>query len=400
MKSNYKLLGDIVRWCDERNRGEETSDVQGVSIGKEYMPSVANIIGTDLSNYKIVRVNRFACNPMHVGRDRVLPVALYTKETPAIVSPAYFTFEVINDQEVLPEYLMFFFRTPTFDKNCWFRTDGSVRGGISWDDMCRVELPVPDIDIQRKIITQRHTIALRIEFLQAKRIALRKAASAIFKDFAANCNTHTSTTFDTILMDSVGGDWGHEAQIGNYTEEVCCIRGADIPRLNDSSIADAPTRWILPKNYASKKVEAGDFIVEISGGSPVQSTGRIAQLSSYILQHYKRKFVCSNFCRVLKIDADYALYFLHCWQDLYAKGKMFEYENSSTGLKNFDLTTFMKTESIRLPGREEVKRFNSIMEPIIAAVQIIGLTIEKLSLFGNTAIRQILLNDPQTDFVR
>ena len=182
MKSNYKLLGDIVRWCDERNRGGETSDVQGVSIGKEYMPSVANIIGTDLSNYKIVRVNRFACNPMHVGRDKVLPVALYTKETPAIVSPAYFTFEVINDQEVLPEYLMLFFRTPTFDKNCWFRTDGSVRGGISWDDICRVELPVPDICEQRRLVARINALKKRIALLCRISVKIEASAQKIFDE--------------------------------------------------------------------------------------------------------------------------------------------------------------------------------------------------------------------------
>lgn len=399
MKSNYKQLGRYIRPVDVRNKGFVSKNLLGISVEKRFIPSIANTIGTDLEKYKIVRKGQFAYIPDTSRRGDKIAVALLN-EPECIISQAYTAFEIINTEALDPEYLMLWFSRPEFDRYARYHSHGSVREIFSWDDMCRVELPVPDIDIQRKIITQKHTIALRIEFLQAKRIALRKVASAIFKDFAANCNTHTSTTFDTILMDSVGGDWGYEAQIGNYTEKVCCIRGADIPRLNNSSIADAPTRWILPKNYASKKVEAGDFIVEISGGSPVQSTGRIAQLSSYILQHYKRKFVCSNFCRVLKIDADYALYFLHCWQDLYAKGKMFEYENSSTGLKNFDLTTFMKTESIRLPGREEVKRFNSIMEPIIAAVQIIGLTIEKLSLFGNTAIRQILLNDPQTDFVR
>lgn len=165
MRSNYKQLCEIIRWCDERNRNTETSEVLGVSIGKEYMPTTANIIGTDLSNYKLIRKNRFACNPMHVGRDKVLPIALYSRETPAIVSPAYFTFEVINEDEVLPEYLMLLFRTPIFDKNCWFRTDGTVRGGISWDDLGRVELPVPDIEEQQTIVQMVRKINARVKTL-------------------------------------------------------------------------------------------------------------------------------------------------------------------------------------------------------------------------------------------
>lgn len=181
MKSNYKQLGKIVQWCDERNRNAETSEVLGVSIGKEYMPSVANIIGTDLSNYKLVRKNRFACNPMHVGRDKVLPIALYPKESPAIVSPAYFTFEVINTDEVLPEYLMLLFSTPVFDRNCWFRTDGTVRGGISWDEMCRVELPVPGIIQQKKIIECFSQLNSRITAIRKLRQTLCHFVEALFR---------------------------------------------------------------------------------------------------------------------------------------------------------------------------------------------------------------------------
>lgn len=180
MKSNYKQLGEIVRWCDERNRNAEDSEVLGVSIGKEYMPSVANIIGTDLSNYKLVRKNRFACNPMHVGRDKVLPIALYSKKTPAIVSPAYFTFEVINTDEVLPEYLMLLFSTPIFDKNCWFRTDGTVRGGISWDDLCRVELPVPDIEEQRNFVRSVNLLQHRIHMLERIGLIVEQSTQFIF----------------------------------------------------------------------------------------------------------------------------------------------------------------------------------------------------------------------------
>ena len=196
-----------------------------------------------------------------------------------------------------------------------------------------------------------------------------------------------------MISSSVGGDWGKDSPEGNYIEDVCCIRGADIPRLADCSITEAPTRWVLPKNYASKKVEAGDFIVEISGGSPIQSTGRIVHVSDYILKAYKKQFICSNFCRVLKVDSDYTLFFLHCWQDLYAKGKMFEYENSSTGLKNFDLATFAKDEEIQLPRREDIKRFNSIVEPIHAAIRTISLEIECLSKLEKFAIRRMLLTN-------
>lgn len=162
MNSNYEPLGRNIRLVDIRNSNIITERVLGISIDKNFMPSVANVIGTDLSRYKLLRKGCFACNPMHVGRDERLPVALYDEDEPGIVSPAYFMFEVIDKKHLLPEYLMMWFQRPEFDRQCWLRTDGSVRGGITWEDLCRMELPVPDIDEQRKIVKAYQAITDRI----------------------------------------------------------------------------------------------------------------------------------------------------------------------------------------------------------------------------------------------
>ena len=132
MKSNYEPLGKHIQLVDYRNSEEVTSTVLGISIDKEFIPSVANVIGTDLSRYKLISKGLFACNPMHVGRDERLPIALYEKGSPAIVSPAYFMFEIIDRDILNEEYLMMWFRRPEFDRECWFMTDGSVRGGITY----------------------------------------------------------------------------------------------------------------------------------------------------------------------------------------------------------------------------------------------------------------------------
>ena len=126
MGLTYEPLGKYVRLVDERNTDIVTESVLGINIDKYFMPSVANVIGTDLSNYKLLRKGRFACNPMHVGRDGRLPVSRYTEDSPAIVSPAYFMFEIKDENEIEPEYLMLCFRRPDFDRMCWFRTDASV----------------------------------------------------------------------------------------------------------------------------------------------------------------------------------------------------------------------------------------------------------------------------------
>ena len=180
MKSKYDILGNHIRLIDTRNRESITDRVLGINIDKFFMPSVANVIGTDLSKYKLITKGKFACNPMHVGRDERLPVALYDEEEPAIVSPAYFMFEVIDNSILNEDYLMMWFRRPEFDRICWLHTDGSVRGGITWDDICRLELPIPPIEKQFEIVNSYKAITERIALKQKINDNLRASASIMF----------------------------------------------------------------------------------------------------------------------------------------------------------------------------------------------------------------------------
>lgn len=180
MKSNYEPLGKHIRLVDYRNSEEVTSTVLGISIDKEFMSSVANVIGTDLSRYKLISKGLFACNPMHVGRDERLPIALYEKDNAAIVSPAYFMFEIIDRDVLNEEYLMMWFRRPEFDRECWFMTDGSVRGGITWDDLCRIKLPVPSYARQCEIVESYRAITNRIALKRAENDNLEATIQAAF----------------------------------------------------------------------------------------------------------------------------------------------------------------------------------------------------------------------------
>ena len=166
MRSSYDILGNHIRLVDYRNSDLLTKTVLGINIDKYFMPSVANIIGTDLSKYKLISKGLFACNPMHVGRDERLPIALYSEDIPAIVSPAYFMFEITDCDKLNQDYLMLWFRRPEFDRICWLKTDGSVRGGITWDDICRIEVPIPPMSEQLKIVASYKAIADRIALKQ------------------------------------------------------------------------------------------------------------------------------------------------------------------------------------------------------------------------------------------
>ena len=206
MKSNYEPLGKHIRLVDYRNSEEITSTVLGISIDKEFMPSVANVIGTDLSRYKLISKGLFACNPMHVGRDERLPIALYEKDNAAIVSPAYFMFEIIDRDVLNEEYLMMWFRRPEFDRECWFMTDGSVRGGITWDDLCRIKLPVPSYERQCEIVESYRAITDRIALKRAENDNLANTEQAILVETVIN--NHTVPTALGDLVDFIDGDRG------------------------------------------------------------------------------------------------------------------------------------------------------------------------------------------------
>ncbi len=183
MKSNYDVLGNYIRLIDTRNKDKVTNKVMGINIDKFFMPSVANVIGTDLSKYKLITKGKFACNPMHVGRDERLPVALYEEVEPALVSPAYFMFEIIDNTVLDENYLMMWFRRAEFDRICWLHTDGSVRGGITWDDICRMEIPVPEIGEQRKIVEAYKIVEDRIEIKRKINDNLDALALAIYRKY-------------------------------------------------------------------------------------------------------------------------------------------------------------------------------------------------------------------------
>lgn len=177
--STYKRLGDYIREINVRNKDLSVTKLMGINIDKYFMPSVANVIGTDMSNYKVVANGQFACNLMHVGRDEKIPVALNT-EDPIIVSPAYFVFEVCDDS-LLPEYLELSLRNPEFDRNAWFHTDGDVRGGMDKEGMKDLLIPVPSLEEQRSIVSRYKAIETRISNNKQTIAKLEEAAQALYR---------------------------------------------------------------------------------------------------------------------------------------------------------------------------------------------------------------------------
>ncbi|MDF9610998.1 restriction endonuclease subunit S [Bacillus cereus] len=183
MKSNYKRLGDYIREVNVRNTELSVNNLLGININKFFMPSVANTVGTDMTKYKIVKNKQFACNRMHVGRDKRLPVALLKQEDDVIVSPAYDVFEIIDKEVLDPEYLMMWFSRQEFDRNAWFYTDADVRGGLNWKDFCDMQLPLPSITKQKEIVKEYNVLVDRISMNNRLIQKLEETAQAIYKQW-------------------------------------------------------------------------------------------------------------------------------------------------------------------------------------------------------------------------
>ena len=181
MTNSYKRLGDYIREVDVRNRDLKVTKLLGVSISKEFMPSIANTIGTDMSSYKVVEPRQFAYGPVTSRNGDKVSIALYKDDEKAIVSQAYTIFEVKNKQELLPEYLMMWFRRPEFDRYARFKSHGSAREIFSWEEMCDVELPIPPIEQQQKIVFEYEAITRRIRLNEQIIAKLEETAQSLYR---------------------------------------------------------------------------------------------------------------------------------------------------------------------------------------------------------------------------
>lgn len=178
---NHKRLGDYIRAVDVRNRELSVTTLLGVSISKEFIPSIANTIGTDMSTYKIVHKGQFAYGPVTSRNGDKVSIALLDNEDNAIISQAYTVFEVKDVNELLPEYLMMWFRRPEFDRYARFHSHGSAREIFDWEEMCDVMLPIPPIERQREIVAEYETLSRRIAINKQLITKLEATAQALYR---------------------------------------------------------------------------------------------------------------------------------------------------------------------------------------------------------------------------
>ncbi|MEA4936681.1 hypothetical protein SDC9_67849 [bioreactor metagenome] len=312
MRKNYKRLGDYIQLVDERNTDLEDLPLMGLSISKQFIPSVANIIGTDLSNYKVVSENQFACSLMQVSRDGKLPVAMLRNKK-AIMSPAYPIFEVINSRELMPEYLMMWFERQEFDREASYYAVGGVRGNLPWEDFCDMQLPIPPISKQQEIVKEYNTIQNRINLNNKLIQKLEETAQAVYREwFEKNYETCNWTTVKGFCLDMKSGGtpsrtedsywcsndipWLKTGEIKNniliQAEEYISNEG-----LKNSSAKLLPKNTVLMSMYG---VNAGDVgILKFEASTNQACCGMICEnpiQSAFLYYHLldNQKFIASQ----------------------------------------------------------------------------------------------------------
>ncbi len=219
MKLNYKKLGDYIQLVDERNKNLEISNLLGVSIQKKFIPSIANVSETDMSVYRIVRKNQFAFSPVTSRNGDKFTIALLKEAESAIISPAYQVFEVIDGNLLLPEYLFIFVNRAEFDRYTRFNSWGSARETFTWEDVCDIEMPIPDIKVQKNVV------AVYNELLRNQ-----KCYESSLDDLQLICDTFIEDLAKKKDLKRLG-DYIQQSEYENYGLPLSKVRGVSIHKI-------------------------------------------------------------------------------------------------------------------------------------------------------------------------
>lgn len=257
MKEGYRLLGDFIRQVDVRNTDGKEENLFGVSVQKMFIPSIANTVGTDFTKYKVVKRGQFTYIPDTSRRGDKIGIALLTDYDEGLVSNIYTVFEVKDENELLPEYLMLWFSRPEFDRYARFKSHGSVREIMDWDEMCKVELPVPSIDKQRSIVKAYQTITERIELKRRINDNLEATALSIYKCFfvdyipfdGSQPSSWKEVTVDDIASDVICGKTPPTADPQNYGGTIPFIT---IPDMHGSVYTTSTARFLSEKGASTQ----------------------------------------------------------------------------------------------------------------------------------------------------
>ena len=351
------------------NKDLAITNLVGVNINKEFMPSVANIVGTNLTNYKIIKKNQFVYNNMQVARDRTIRIVRYADETPSIMSPAYKIFQVIDKNTLNAEFLMLYFLRPEFDRLCWFYTDSSIRGSLDWVKFCSLEVPVLPINIQEKIVNIYNFINERIYLKNKINKNLEEQLSLLFNDWFVNC-----TPFKNEEL--IKSEWGVVPESWKDIEfgELIEITSGNRP---DEKSEDKTSEFNIPLFGASKIM---GYTKEYSYNEDILIIGRVG--THGVVQRVNYPCFPSDNTFVIKSD-----YYGFVYQLL----KRIDYDSLNTGSTQPLITQkSLKTVNAVLPDEKILSKFEMISKTIFDKIQLNNDEISKLTKLRDTLLPKLM----------
>lgn len=289
------------------------------------------------------------------------------------------------------------------------RESGTVFGSVNKNDILGVSVKFTENENEQKgIAATLSCLDDKIELNNRMNKNLEDMAQAIFKSWFVDFEPFQDGQFedselgmipkgwrvgtiDELIENTIGGDWGKENEQGNYSEEVVCIRGADIPEIAVGKRGKPPIRFILKKNLEKKQLFKDQIIIEISGGSPTQSTGRTALITDELLEAYKNPLICTNFCRALSFKKkEFSTFVYSLIQYFYKKDILFLYENGTTGIKNLDTGNLFGKHQIIIPDEITFKEYYELYHTLLKSIYDNGIQADKLSTIRDTLLPKLM----------
>ena len=373
MKEGYRLLGDFIRQVDVRNTDGKEENLLGVSVQKMYIPSIANTVGTDFTKYKVVKRGQFTYIPDTSRRGDKIGIALLTDYDEGLVSNIYTVFEVKDENELLPEYLMLWFSRPEFDRYARFKSHGSVREIMDWDEMCKVELPVPSIEKQRSIVKAYNTITDRIELKRKINDNLAAQMRAYFKEYTANNASITGKLKDYSVM-----QYGYTETATTEPVGPKFLRITDIAQ-NYIDWNGVPYCPISEENHEKYVLSEGDVVVA--------RTGATVGYAKMVGRNIPDSVFASFLVRIRPIDDEYRYYFGLAITS--AEFLNFVQTNAGGSAQPQANPPLLGEFELSIPNKQSLPEFNTKISSFLGVIESNETEISKLHEVKDTMVKML-----------
>lgn len=373
MKEGYRLLGDFIRQVDVRNTDGKEENLLGVSVQKMFIPSIANTVGTDFTKYKVVKRGQFTYIPDTSRRGDKIGIALLTDYDEGLVSNIYTVFEVKDENELLPEYLMLWFSRPEFDRYARFKSHGSVREIMDWDEMCKVELPVPSIEKQRSIVKAYNTITDRIELKRKINDNLAAQMRAYFKEYTANNASITGKLKDYSVM-----QYGYTETATTEPVGPKFLRITDIAQ-NYIDWNGVPYCPISEENHEKYVLSEGDVVVA--------RTGATVGYAKMVGRNIPDSVFASFLVRIRPVDDEYRYYFGLAITS--AEFLNFVQTNAGGSAQPQANPPLLGEFELSIPNKQSLPEFNTKISSFLGVIESNETEISKLHEVKDTMVKML-----------